>query len=189
LGHCPVSLTRRLRHGRKETKSRSRRTSAGSLRASVTNFPATQPVSGTVTANAGTGTFAVSGTVAATQSGTWTVQPGNTANTTAWKVDGSAVTQPVSIANGSDATQGTITDSQVVGDVDGTVSAKLRGINHMLWDTWNSASNYFRVGAEGKTNAGAAGIENPLLGGGIDGGGVKRAWFMDSTGAGELRAD
>ena len=33
----------------------------------------TQPVSGTVTANAGTGTFAVSGTVAATQSGTWNV--------------------------------------------------------------------------------------------------------------------
>jgi hypothetical protein len=38
----------------------------------------------------------VQGTIAATQSGTWTVQPGNTANTTAWKVDGSAVTQPVS---------------------------------------------------------------------------------------------
>ena len=55
----------------------------------------------------------ISGTVAATQSGTWTVQPGNTANTTPWlatisqggnsatvsaggalKVDGSAVTQP-----------------------------------------------------------------------------------------------
>lgn len=34
--------------------------------------------------------------VTATQAGTWTVQPGNTANTTAWKVDGSAVTQPVS---------------------------------------------------------------------------------------------
>lgn len=32
----------------------------------------------------------------ASQTGTWTVQPGNTANTTAWKVDGSAVTQPVS---------------------------------------------------------------------------------------------
>ena len=40
----------------------------------------------------------ITGTVAATQSGTWTVQPGNTANTTAWKVDGSAVTQPVSLA-------------------------------------------------------------------------------------------
>jgi len=47
-------------------------------------------------ANTPSGTQTVSGTVAATQSGTWTVQPGNTANTTAWKVDGSAVTQPVS---------------------------------------------------------------------------------------------
>jgi hypothetical protein len=37
-------------------------------------------------------------TLAVTQSGTWTVQPGNTANTTAWKVDGSAVTQPISAA-------------------------------------------------------------------------------------------
>lgn len=70
------------------------------------------PISGTVTANAGTGTLAVSGpltdtqlratavpvsgTITANQGGTWTVQPGNTANTTAWKVDGSAVTQPVS---------------------------------------------------------------------------------------------
>lgn len=42
------------------------------------------------------GSLTVDGTVAATQSGVWTVQPGNTANTTAWKVDGSAVTQPVS---------------------------------------------------------------------------------------------
>lgn len=40
------------------------------------------------------GTFATQ----SAQSGTWTVQPGNTANTTAWKVDGSAVTQPVSIS-------------------------------------------------------------------------------------------
>ncbi len=43
-------------------------------------------------------TATTGGTTAVTQSGTWTVQPGNTANTTAWKVDGSAVTQPVSIA-------------------------------------------------------------------------------------------
>jgi hypothetical protein len=34
--------------------------------------------------------------VAVYQGGTITVQPGNTANTTAWKTDGSAVTQPVS---------------------------------------------------------------------------------------------
>lgn len=52
----------------------------------IGNFPATQPVSGTVSSNA-------------TQTGTWTVQPGNTANTTAWKVDGSAVTQPVSLSS------------------------------------------------------------------------------------------
>lgn len=36
------------------------------------------------------GTFPVTGTIAATQSGTWTVQPGNTVNTTPWIVE----TQP-----------------------------------------------------------------------------------------------
>lgn len=41
----------------------------------------------------------VAGIIGVSQSGTWTVQPGNTANTTAWKVDGSAVTQPVSAAS------------------------------------------------------------------------------------------
>lgn len=81
----------------------------------------------------------VSGTVAATQSGTWTVQPGNTANTTPWlttvaqggnsatvsvggalKVDGSAATQPVSQAVTTAAFQaegatafGSITNSYV----------------------------------------------------------------------------
>jgi hypothetical protein len=61
------------------------------------NIPSgTQTVSGSVSVSNFPGTQTVSGTVAATQSGTWTVQPGNTANTTAWKVDGSAVTQPVS---------------------------------------------------------------------------------------------
>lgn len=62
---------------------------------SGTFWQATQPVSlASVPSHAVTnaGTFAVQ----AAQSGTWTVQPGNTANTTAWKVDGSAVTQPVS---------------------------------------------------------------------------------------------
>jgi hypothetical protein len=40
------------------------------------------PVSGSVTATVASTT--ITGTVAATQSGTWTVQPGNTANTTPW---------------------------------------------------------------------------------------------------------
>ncbi len=46
----------------------------------------TQPVSGTVTAN---------------QGGTWTVQPGNTANTTAWLVTGTGGTFPVTDSGGS----------------------------------------------------------------------------------------
>jgi hypothetical protein len=58
----------------------------------------TQPTAANLNATVvGTGTFATQ----AAQSGTWTVQPGNTANTTAWKVDGSAVTQPTSHASGS----------------------------------------------------------------------------------------
>lgn len=82
-----------------------------------TSFPVTGSGNFTVVQPTGTNLHAVidSGTIAATQSGTWTVQPGNTANTTPWlttisqggnaatvsaggalKVDGSAVTQPVS---------------------------------------------------------------------------------------------
>lgn len=58
----------------------------------ITNFPASQPVTGTFFQ----ATQPISGTVTANQGGIWTVQPGNTVNTTAWKIDGSAVTQPVS---------------------------------------------------------------------------------------------
>lgn len=43
-----------------------------------------------------TGTNVIGGV---TQSGTWTVQPGNTANTTAWKVDASSTTVPISVAS------------------------------------------------------------------------------------------
>lgn len=61
---------------------------------------AKQPALGTA-GSAATDVITVQGIASGTaqpaaQSGTWTVQPGNTANTTAWKVDGSAVTQPVS---------------------------------------------------------------------------------------------
>lgn len=85
----------------------------------VTGTGGTFPISGNLTGNQATNTVQLGGTaislntgvrdtgtqrvtiatndvVPASQSGTWTVQPGNTANTTAWKVDGSAVTQPVS---------------------------------------------------------------------------------------------
>lgn len=97
---------------------------SGSPSVSVSNFPGTQAVSGTVTVSQATAAnlnATVTGTVAATQSGTWnigsitsitntvtvsgtvtanaaqsgtwTVQPGNTANTTAWLVNGPTLTK------------------------------------------------------------------------------------------------
>ncbi|TXN79297.1 hypothetical protein [Methylobacterium sp. WL8] len=68
---------------------------------SVANFPATQPVSGMVAVTqSGTWTVALpSGTtIASTQSGAYTVTQGP-AGASAWKVDGSGVTQPVSLAS------------------------------------------------------------------------------------------
>src|SRR6516164_18934 len=66
-----------------------------------------------------TGTFwqttqPVSGTVAATQSGTWTVQPGNTANTTAWLVTGTGGTFPVTgtFWQATQPVSGTVTANQ-----------------------------------------------------------------------------
>lgn len=49
----------------------------------------------------GGNSITVDGTVAATQSGTWTVQPGNTANVTAWLVTGTGGTFPVTDSGGS----------------------------------------------------------------------------------------
>lgn len=58
-----------------------------STRLLVDGSGVTQPVSGPLTDTQLRATpVPVSGTVAATQSGTWTVQPGNTANTTPWLV-------------------------------------------------------------------------------------------------------
>ena len=54
------------------------------------------PITGRLPVDGSGVTQPISGTVNAAQSGTWTVQPGNTANTTPWTVDGSSVTQPVS---------------------------------------------------------------------------------------------
>lgn len=66
--------------------------------------------------------------VTASQSGTWTVQPGNTANTTAWKVDGSAVTQPVS---GTVTANLSATDNAVLDSIDtSTASSYITGIGH-----------------------------------------------------------
>lgn len=75
------------------------------------------------------------------------------------KVDGSGVIQPVSgtvsissfpasqavtIADGADVAEGSTTDAAVVTDVNGTVSAKLRGLVKIAangYGTWNYAAN------------------------------------------------
>lgn len=68
----------------------------GGLEATALRVTLASDSTGVLSIDDNAGSLTVDGTLGATQSGTWTVQPGNTANTTAWKVDGSAVTQPVS---------------------------------------------------------------------------------------------
>ena len=95
----------------------------------IGNFPATQTISGTVTANQGgapwtvkpdgtvwtlTGTSAnvdVTNTVPVSQSGTWIVQPGNTANTTPWLVSLSGTNSNVGVTQ--------VTSPWVVGQASG----------------------------------------------------------------------
>jgi hypothetical protein len=128
-------------------------TTAGALRVdgsavtqpvSGTFWQTTQPVSGTVTVTQGTAAnlnATVTGTVAATQSGTWTVQPGNTANTTAWLVTGTGGTFPV-----------TGTFWQATQPVSGTVTANQGGA------PWS---------VNGDTASGATDANNPVKIGGV----------------------
>jgi hypothetical protein len=123
-------------------------TTAGALR--IDGSATTQPISGTITAN---------------QGGTWTVQPGNTANTTPWlstinqggnsatvsaggalKIDGSAVTQPVS---------GTITANAGTGTfaVSGTVTSNIGTTNGLALDTTISGLQV----SQGSTTSGQKG--------------------------------
>lgn len=108
------------------------------------------------------GALTVDGTVAATQSGTWTVQPGNTANTTAWKVDGSAVTQPVSIATAPVLVAG----SAIIGKV---------GIDQTTPGTTNAVSAVLTTGS--------AGIGKLTANSGVDIGDVDITSVIPGTGA------
>jgi len=65
-------------------------TMANSVPVAIASNQTAVPVSGTFWQS----TQPVSGTVTANQGGTWTVQPGNTANTTAWLVTGTGGTFP-----------------------------------------------------------------------------------------------
>ena len=90
----------------------------------------TQPVSGTVTAN---------------QAGTWTVQPGNTANTTAWLVTGTGGTFPatqsgiwtVQPGNTANTTPWLTIDSS---DMSGTTPATAPGKTSVVGGIYNSSA-------------------------------------------------
>lgn len=106
-----------------------------------TALPAGTNVIGHVIIDSGS-TTVVTGTVAVTQSGTWTVQPGNTPNTTPWlftinqggnsasvtagnalKVDGSAVTQPVSLTSTTITGTVAVTQSTTPWTIQGDVAS------------------------------------------------------------------
>lgn len=59
----------------------------------------------------------------------------------------------VTIADGDDAAEGSTTDAKVTGDNAGTVSAKLRGINTILADVWDSVNHWFKVSIQNATLA------------------------------------
>lgn len=86
------------------------------------------------------GTFAVQ----ATQSGTWTVQPGNTANTTAWLVNAGLSTAAAAADAAANPTAGFVQDA-------------LSLFNGTTWDRWREAAN-----ATNTTGTGIAAIANLL---------------------------
>jgi hypothetical protein len=59
----------------------------------------------------------------------------------------------VSIAAGSDVTEGNTTDVKVLGDNSGTVNAHLRGIDTILNDSWDSTNHWQKVNVQNSTLA------------------------------------
>jgi hypothetical protein len=59
----------------------------------------------------------------------------------------------VNMLDGSSVTIGAVADASVVGDNTGTVSAKLRGLNKILNDVWDSTSHFFKVSIQNTTVA------------------------------------
>lgn len=57
----------------------------------------------------------------------------------------------MAVLDGDDATTGATTDAAVTGDVAGSQSAKLRGLNKILADIWDSVNHRIKVDASGTT--------------------------------------
>lgn len=134
-------------------------TTSGLLR--IDGSGATQPVSGTVTAN---------------QGGTWTVQPGNTANTTPWLVAGGSTFYSTSIGP---ALQAAVTFSESVASTGAT--------NVMVPLSIDRESGGLRVGGTVAHDSVGTAVE-PVITGGISSaaaptdvtadGDAVRAWFL-----------
>lgn len=102
--------------------------------------------------------------VPVSQSGTWTVQPGNTANTTAWKVDGSAVTQPVSAASlplptgaATSAAQTTMGTNQTVVQAPVAPATATATKANLVGGQYNSTRPTFTDGQQGSMQLGSTG--------------------------------
>lgn len=117
----------------------------------------------------------ITGTVAATQSGTWTVQPGNTANTTPWLITGSgtAGSAATGVVTVQGIASGTVLPVSLTSTtITGTVAATQSG----TWNVTNvSGTVSLPTGAStaanqtsviGTKNAGTA-ATNSLLAGGV----------------------
>jgi hypothetical protein len=138
-----------------------------------------------------TGSVTVTGTVAATQSGTWNVGLNAGSNTigivdqgvggvSAWKVDGSGVTQPVS---GTVSVSGTVTVSGTVAATQSgswTVTANA-GTGTFTVDQVDTASLDYDSGA-GTVNQTVVGIALPGSGGPVAGGTATNPLRTDPTG-------
>lgn len=96
-----------------------------------TSFAATQGTAANLNATVvGTGTFAVQ----AAESGTWTVQPGNTANTTAWLVTGTGGTFPVTSATLATAAN-QVTEYGYLSTIATNTAAAVPFVNETAWNT------------------------------------------------------
>jgi hypothetical protein len=158
----------------------------------ITQFGGTNISTGTGASGAGIPRVTVSNdsNILATQSGTWTVQPGNTANTTPWlitinqggnsatvtasnalKVDGSAVTQPVSgTVTSNQGTANTLANAwpeKITDGTNGPVAVKPASTAAVATDpalvVAISPNNSFSISTQDVTNTGALGALNATV--------------------------
>jgi hypothetical protein len=137
---------------------------------SISSFPAAQSVvgggteatalrvtlandsTGLVSVDDNGGSLTVDGTVAATQSGTWTVQPGNTPNTSAW------------LTSQTPATSGGLTSTHLV-SAGSTNATNVKASAGQLygWSIQNTSSSARYVKIFNKASSPTVGTDTPVL--------------------------